>query len=240
MRVNKYYSLVLLVACLFLTGCTVSIAATVNPNGSGVLKIIYKLSKDDQKTFTQSGMTDASKLCEGLATMSEGFPSQGSIKQEKHGNETWCVMSQAFKSLEEMRTNLNTQGFSINTLSVGNGRFNFDATMNTGTSSSEFNVGMPIGLTFELTLPGKAISHNADKVNGYTLIWDLSLGQVKQMYAESGVEGRSVNWIEIIQKPIWILACIGVIILVLIILVISELTRGSRRQNSQEPPAAGG
>jgi hypothetical protein len=240
MRVNNVF-FVLLAVCLFLTSCTVSIAATVNPNGSGELKVIYKLSKDDQKTFTQNGMADASKLCEGLATMSEGIStSQGSIKQEKHGSETWCVMSQAFKSLEEMRTNLNTQGFSINTLNIGNGRFNFDATMNTGNSSNELNMGMPIGLTFELTLPGKAISHNADKVNRYTLIWELGLGQVKQMHAESGVEGRSVNWMEMIQKPIVILACIGVIILVLIVLILGELTRGSRQHNSHEPPATGG
>jgi len=234
---SKPIWIVILAACLFLTGCTVSIAATVNPNGSGDLKMIYKLSEDDQKTFSQSGMADASKLCEGMATMSEGVPGQGSIQQEKHGSETWCVMGQSFSSLEELRANLNTQGFSVNTLSIENGRFIFNATMDTGDSSGELNVGLPIGFTFELTLPGKAIRHNADQVKSYTLIWEMGLGQVKQIHAESGLEGRSTDWLALIQKPLVILPCIGIVILMLVILIIGELTRGSRKEKSHEPPA---
>jgi hypothetical protein len=239
MRAKHWLFGLLLAACLFLTGCTVSIVTTVNPNGSGELKIIYKLSEDDKKTFTQSGMTDASKLCEGMVTMSEGFPGQGTIKQEKHGSETWCVMGQAFGSLDEMSSKLNTEGFTVNTASINNGRFTFDAAMNTGDSSSELNMGMPIGLTFELTLPGKAISHNADKVKNYTLIWEMGLGQVKQMHAESGLEGRSTDWLALIQKPLVILPCIGFVILVLAILIVGELTRGSRQRKPPEGPPAG-
>jgi len=235
MRRKFPLSIILLAACLYLTGCTVSIATTVNPNGSGDLKMIYKLSEDDQKTFSQSGMADASKLCEGMATMSESVPGQGSIQQEKHGSETWCVMGQSFASLDELRTNLDTQGFTVNTLSIENGRFTFDASMDTSDSSGELNVGLPIGFTFELTLPGKDIRHNADKVNSYTLIWEMGLGQVKQMHAESGLEGRSTDWLALIQKPLVILPCIGIVILVLIILIIAELTRGSRKAKSQEP-----
>jgi hypothetical protein len=234
-RMRAKHSLfgMLLAACWFLTGCTVSIVTTVNPNGSGELEIIYKLSEEDKKTFTQSGTMDAGKLCEGMATMSESVPGQGTIKQEKHGSETWCVMGQAFGSLEEMRSKLDTQGFTVNTASIDNGQFIFDATMNSGDSSSELNMGMPIGLTFELTLPGKVIRHNADKVKSYTLIWEMGLGQVKQIHAESGLEGRSTNWMDIIQKPLVILPCIGFVILLLVILIISELTRGSRRR---KPP----
>jgi hypothetical protein len=233
----KYLLIVtLLAASLFLTGCTVSIVTTVNPNGTGELKIIYKLSEEDKKTFTQGGMTDAGKLCEGMVTMSESFSGQGTIKQEKHGSETWCVMGQAFGSLEEMTSKLNTEGFTINTANIVNGQFVFDAVMNTGVSSSEINVGMPIGFTFELTLPGKAIRHNADKVNNYTLIWELGLGQVKQIHAESGLEGRGTDWLELIQKPLVILPCIGFGILLLVIMIIWELTRGSRQQKPQEVP----
>jgi hypothetical protein len=231
--------ILLLAASLFLTGCTISIAASVNPNGSGELKMIYKLSEEDQKTFTQSGMADASKLCEGMATMSEGSPGQGSIQQEKHGSETWCVIGQPFASLEEMHSNLNTQGFTVNTLSIENGRFIFDAAINTGNSSDVMSVGMPIDITFELTLPGKAIRHNADKVKSYTLVWDTNLGQVKQMYAESGLEGRSTDWLGLLQKPLVIMPCIGVVILALIGLIIGELVRGARRAKPQEPPAMG-
>jgi hypothetical protein len=184
-------------------------------------------------------MADASKLCEGLSTMSEGLQGNESIMQEKHGSETWCVMAEAFGSLEEMRINLNQQGFSVNTMSIENGRFVFDASMNTGDSSSNLNVGMPIGLTYELTLPGKVTNHNADKVKSYTLIWELGIGQVKQMHAESGVEGRRIDWLEIIQKPLVILPCIGVVILVLIILIIGEFTRGSRQQQPPAVPPAG-
>lgn len=226
----------LLAACLFLTGCTVSIVTTVNPNGSGELKIIYKLSEEDKKNFTQSGMTDAGKLCEGMVTMSESFSGQGTIKQEKHGSETWCVMGQAFGSLEEMTSKLNTEGFTINTASIGNGRFVFDAVMNTGESSSELNVGMPIGLTFELTLPGKVIRHNADKVKNYTLIWELALGQDNLIHVESGLEGRSTDWLALIQTPLVILPCIGFVILLLVVLIIVELTRGSRQRKPPEPP----
>jgi hypothetical protein len=237
MRVKHLLFVLMLAACFFLTGCTVSIVTTVNPNGSGELKVIYKLSEEDKKTFTQSGMTDAGKLCEGMVTMSESFSGQGTIKQEKHGSETWCVMGQAFGSLEEMISKLNMEGFAVNTASIDNGRFVFDAVMNTGESSSELNVGMPIGLTFELTLPGKAIRHNADKVENYTLIWELGLGQVKQIHAESGLEGRSTDWLELVQKPLVILPCIGFGILLLVILIIWELTRGSRQQKAPEPPS---
>jgi LppM domain len=181
-------------------------------------------------------MADASKLCEGLATMSEGMVGQGSIKQEKHGSETWCVMSQSFNSLDEMRTNLNTQGLSINTLSMENGLFIFDATMNIGEDSDEINVGMSFAFTFELTLPGKAIRHNADKVDSYTLVWETGVGQVKQMHAESSLEGRSTDWLTLIQKPIVVLPCIGVIILVLVILIIGELGRGTRQRKPPDLP----
>jgi hypothetical protein len=237
---KHWLSILFLVACGLLTGCTVSIAATVNPDGAGELSVIYKLNQDDQKSFTQSGMSDASKLCEGMVTMSESFQGKGTIKQEKHGSETWCVMSQSFGSLEEMRTGLDNEGFSINMLSIENGRFSFDASMDTGDSASDAGIGMPIGITFELTLPGKAITHNADKVKGYTLIWELGLGQMKPMHAESGVEGRSTDWLAILQKPWVILPCIGVIVAVLVVLIIGELRRGSLQHKSEQPPASGG
>jgi len=236
MRMKHWVFGMLLAACIFLTGCTVSIVATVNPNGSGELKMIYKLNEDDKKNFTSSGMTDASKLCEGMATMSEGFPGQGTIKQEKHGSETWCVFGQTFGNLEEMSAQLSTEGFTVNTLRIDHGRFIFDAAVNLGTSSTESYMSMPVGLTFELTLPGKAIRHNADKVKSYTLIWEMGFGQAKQIYAESSLEGRSIDWLAFIQKPIVILPCIGFIILMLVILIIGELTRGSRQPKPPEAP----
>jgi hypothetical protein len=76
-----------------------------------------------------------------------------------------------------MCTSLNEQDFFINTLSIQNKRIIFDASMNRGSRDS--NLGLPIGLTYELTLPGKAIRHNADKVKGYTLIWELGMGQTR-------------------------------------------------------------
>lgn len=242
MRTKYTRTGILLAACLFLSGCTVSIVTTVNPNGTGKLDFIYKLSEDDQQTFTQSGMTDADKLCEGMATMSEGFQGQGTIKEEKHGRETWCVISEAFGSLEEMRTKLDAQGFTINTANIANGRFIFDAVMNTSDSSGsdELNIGLPIALTYELTLPGKAIRHNADKVKGHTLIWEMGLGQVKPIYAESGLEGRGTDWLALIQKPAVVLPCIGFVILLLVILVFLELGRGARQQKlPPAPPPAG-
>jgi hypothetical protein len=237
MRTRRLLSGMLLAACLFLSGCNVNIATIVNPNGSGEVKTIYKLSKEDQKTFTQSGLADAGKLCEGMATLSESFPNQGTIKQEKHGSETWCVISQVFRSLEEMTPELSTQGFTVNTASMANGRFTFDAVMNTGVSSSDLNLGMPIRLTFELTLPGKVIGHNADKVKNYTLIWELALGEDNMIYAESGLEGRSTDWLALIQTPLVILPCIGFVILLLVFLIIMELTRGSRQRKPLEPPS---
>jgi len=239
MRAKHWLAGMLLVAGLFLTGCTVSIVTTVNPNGSGELEFIYKLNEDDKKTFTQSGMTDASKLCEGMATMSEGVPGQGTIQQEKHGSETWCVMSETFGSLEEMRSKLGTEGFTVHTASIDNGRFTFDAAMNVGESSDELSMGMPFGLTFELTLPGKAIRHNADKVNSYTLIWEMGLGQEKSIYAESGLEGRRTDWLALLQKPVVVLPCIGFVILVLVILIVGEMTRGSRQRKLPDAPPPG-
>jgi hypothetical protein len=240
MRAKKLLSGLMIAVWVFLTGCTVSIATTVDPNGTGEVKVIYKLSQDDQKTFSQSGMSDASKLCEGFSTMSQSFQGgTSSIKQEKHGSETWCVMSQAFGSLEEMRAKLNEQDFTINTLAIQNGRFVFDATLNMGSGSSDSNLGLPIGITYELTLPGKAISHNADKVKGYTLIWEMGMGQTKQIHAESGVEGRSTDWLGLIQQPIVILPCIGIIVLVLVVLIIGEVVRGSRPKPPAAPEAPG-
>jgi hypothetical protein len=178
-------------AALVLSGCTMGILTKINADGSGELGFVYKFTKSELETLSGMGAS-ADTICTDVASSGSGVGGDVELKQEKHGDETWCVGSQPFATLDELRTQLGGEGFALNTLEIVGDKFTFDADIDMSSASTDME-GIPfdIKIQYELTAPGKVNNHNGDKKDGTTVIWDLSLTEPRNLHVESSTKGGS-------------------------------------------------
>lgn len=96
---------------------------------------------------------------------------------------------------------------------------------------TEQMLGDALVIENRLTLPGTIKKHNADRVEGDTLVWRVGLSGSKQMHAESA----TYNWAPIIGVVVGALVVIAVITVALILIL---RRRRHRRPNPPVQPSA--
>lgn len=89
-------------------------------------------------------------------------------------------------------------------------------------SSSASMYSANIDISYSVTLPSKPKSHNATKVDGNTLTWDVKYGELTKVNYEFSLNGSNVLWI--------IIAIIGVAAVAIVIVVVVM-----GRKNKQNP-----
>jgi hypothetical protein len=177
---------------VLLTACSISITTKVNADGSGELGFAYKFTKDDLSQLGGMGM-NADTICTDLQSQGDSsMPSDFTFEQEKHGDETWCVGTKSFDNLDDLKSEISGEGFTVKTMEINGDKFVFDATADmSGTDTG----GMPLSLTinYDLTAPGKIDkgASDADKYDGNTATWNLALTGSKAMHLESSTKGGS-------------------------------------------------
>ncbi len=187
---------IIIVAALLLTGCAIGISTKVNADGSGELGVVYKLNSSDIQTLSSmGGSTDTANICSSLESSSgsSGLPAGTTLKQEKHGDETWCVATQSFSTIDALKTQLGGEGFTINTLEIQGGKLTFDADVDMGAGQDTSSMPFTINMSYDFTAPGKISNNDADKVNGNTATWNLEMGKTRHMHLESALSGGSSN-----------------------------------------------
>jgi hypothetical protein len=180
--------LVLLIAAYLLTACLISITTNINEDGSGEFGIIYKFTQDDLSQMAGMGM-NADTICADMQSQEGSMPENYAFKQEKHGDETWCVASESFDDLATVKAGFSAAGLIVNTLEIDSGKLTFDANFDLSGQNTSGMESMPISFSiyYELTVPGKITNNNADSLNGNTAVWALSLSSATSLHLESNL-----------------------------------------------------
>ncbi len=226
---------------MLLTACSISITSKVNADGTGELGFAYKFTKDDLSQLSGMGMS-GDTICSELQTQGgSDMPADFTFKQETHGDETWCVGSKTFSTLDALKSEISGDGFTINTMEISGGKFTFDA--NADMTSADTG-GMPLTITinYDLTAPGSIDKgkSNADSYNGNTATWALPLGSTKAMHLESSTKGGGGGGLnlggggKVAGLPSWlaivIVVCCCLLLLVVIVVVVFFVMRRKPKQ----------
>jgi hypothetical protein len=186
MKIKLPLWITIIAAAIALSACTISITTKINPDGSGEYGFIFKFTKAEVDLLSSYGL-DSETICSDIQSQGESIPQGYTIEQEQHGDETWCVSGYKFSTLEELKVSFSGEGFTINTLELTDDKFTFDATAKLN-SADTGELPFPVTMEFLLTAPGPITDHNADKVEGFTAMWELELDQSTYMHLESNAK----------------------------------------------------
>jgi hypothetical protein len=169
-------------AALLLAGCHKMQARTeIGRDGSGALQVGIGFSAEER-----ANMEKQSGNSQDFCNTSQANPNV-KVTEEQRGEETWCITTTQFKTLDELRGLYQEwEGIQINRLEISDGKFYYDVNIDTLSESSSFSALTEI--TWAVVLPGTPISHNADQVDENTLTWmPTPKSGVINMHAESEV-----------------------------------------------------
>ncbi|MCC6499716.1 MAG: hypothetical protein IT313_05550 [Anaerolineales bacterium] len=156
----------LLISCIFLlAGCHKLEATTrINPNGSGELQMGIGFSAEERANLEKQNITP-----QAFCNTEQKSPNV-TVTEEQRGEETWCINTTSFKSLDELRGLYQQRpGITINRLEIKDGKFYYDVDIDTLSENSSFSNLTEI--TWTVVMPGTPLAHNADEANGNTLTW---------------------------------------------------------------------
>ncbi|HEY2981970.1 MAG TPA: hypothetical protein VGJ22_12365 [Anaerolineales bacterium] len=196
------YRLFLLTALsVLLAGCKFQALTRIQPDGSGELRTEVGFSAEERKNIEKQNPS-------GDFCNTGGAPAGTTVTEEPRGDETWCVSVASFDNLDGLRQ-LYAQraGVQVNRLDIAEGSLHYDLTIDTSSDSfSGFE-----SITWSVTLPATATSHNASQADGKTLTWMLAPRTgTTHLLAESPAENAGGALASILG----ILAMIGLVILI--------------------------
>jgi hypothetical protein len=165
-NVNKHLPVSLILAALLLAGCKFQAVTSIGPGGSGELCTEVGFSAEERENLENQSEGDAATdFCNTV-----GAAQGTTVTEQQRGGETWCVTSMSFENLDELRRSYEQkQGLHVNRLEIADGTLFYDIDMDTSSETSSFSSFESI--TWTLILPGPPDSHNADQLDGNTLIW---------------------------------------------------------------------
>jgi hypothetical protein len=220
----------LLVCAAVLTACTFQFSTVVNADGTGEFRTEIGVNADEQEQLSLLSEGELDSFC-SMDLLLEDMPADVDFREEQRGDETWCVATQSFTNLDELRGHYGDTDIQVNRLEITEDQFYYDVDIYLGAQELGADdlemmeaFGIDFKVSWELTAPGSVISHNADEVDGRTLRWNLSPGGNVNMAAESNLGGGGI--------PVLVWVVIGGILIAGGLLVI-EFSR-SRRAKSEE------
>lgn len=227
--IKKRILAILLVLLVFLlAGCIKStISVNVNPDGSGTSKIIMGLSKQYQAMVEQEGTSVKDMFSEA----SNEFTAQGyTVADYSDDKYVGIALTKEFQNLNDA----GLEGLDITVSDTEPKTVKING--NVDTSSELQSQGQDpatlasmgdLEMSFEITLPGPASSHNATSVTGNTYKWDLL--QQQNIQLEATLSGASsTNWL-LIGGIVG-----GVLIIAIIVIIIMLAGRKKKAQMAQE------
>lgn len=230
---SKWIAYGLLAAGLLLVaGCKVNALTTVKSDGSGEFRAEMGFTPDEVAQLGQMSSGGSQDICNTAEQSGQSLPPGTTFKQEQRGNETWCVAAAPFASIDELqKIYADMSGVTVQQLDIKDGKLTYDVSLDL---SQEGSSPVPVQATWQLTVPGAIGANNADKVDGSTLIWNLTPGNTVELKAESGLGGLSLPF----SVPGWLYAvaggCLCLVVLIVIAVIVIVLVR--RRK---APPATG-
>ncbi|MEZ0395818.1 MAG: hypothetical protein ABWK53_05240 [Anaerolineales bacterium] len=190
-----------------LAGCSMEYDTNVRPDQSGSMIMSIGFTADEMEMMS-SGVSNPATFCQEMwAEENTDFPPNTIIRQEQRGSETWCIAEMPFADLQQLRSIYINQGITVNRLEVVDNVLYYDLSLDLSEASGS---GLDIQMTWRVTLPGRVASHNAHAVSGQTLTWNLNIGSMNRIQAESSLSSNDWIW--------WLLgglACLCLIVVVI-------------------------
>ncbi len=229
-----------LLAGLLLAACTFQVNTTITPSGAGELRSEIGFTAED-KEMLQTIDTSPEKFCADAQSGGD-LPADAPVTVEERGDETWCVVTVPFASLDELRNSYEAmQGVKINSLELTPTGFVYDVDLSfTGDQGNTPGVDQAL-FKWQVTVPGTVTDHNADEVDGNTLTWNMAFGE--------SVNARVVTTISPVESltsagglPSWVipsvigLCCCLLLLVVIVVVVVVVLQR--RKAADMPPPTA--
>jgi len=213
-------------AAVLLSACQVNLETRIEASGAGSLTTEVGLTPDEASQL-QSFSSDGSggSICQSLNLQMQGQTEMPAFHEEKGGEDTWCVSTQAFDDLSGLEAFYRQMdGLTIRELVQREGIFVYDIDVDAGGLD-----GVP-GLetvSWIVELPGKIGDHNADRADGQRLTWNLVPAETRSLHASSDLYGLRLpaGWNNdlgrlpaIIGAGIVCLCCGGVLVVLIVCL----------------------
>ena len=179
MMKNYRRSLFVLFFLCGVSACRLFVQTDIQQDGSGQLDTAIIYSAKEVDDFAQVPGNAGLSICDQHA---ESLPAETVFREERIGGETHCTTTQSFADLNELRQLYDRMGnVRVNQLNFQLGRLRFDVIVDL--SAAEDRSGA--GHAWHLTLPGEIVDHNAQEVDGRTLIWQVESGEIAKLHAEA-------------------------------------------------------
>jgi hypothetical protein len=184
---QKLLQIILLsIMVIFLTACNVRIATTIEESGAGQYGFEMGFTPGDQDALEDLD-SSPEQFCQEMQTGGD-LPPGASLTVEQRDEDIYCVMTQPFTSLTELRSLYSEgSGITVNALDIADNTLTYDIDMvmnEDDTTGAGF-----VDMAWQVTVPGTVSKHNADSVNGNTLTWVLVPGESRNIHVESSVGG---------------------------------------------------
>jgi hypothetical protein len=220
------FRMIFTILSFLLVGCTVKSVTTIEADGSGTYTTILGVT-DQEKSSLDSMNTDMQQFCEDMRAEAEKNSNGRSVtvSLDEQEDMTLCTVEIAFDNLEELRQIYEQQGqVTVNRLEFDNNKFVYDISLTSSPAQSNpddpaAQLGSQLGgllagtidATWEVKMPGKVETNNADRIENDVLIWQLTTAtQSKNMTAESRTGGLSVPVIAALALSALCLLGVGV------------------------------
>ena len=194
------------------------------PN-SGVLKAVFVIPKSIEPLLKQENGEDAEQFCKDIGESEEDKGSR--VTFNKKGDGYVCTVFIPFKSIDELEDEIGGSDIDIYQIGEKGGKFYYDLMVESDFDDPSSD--LKISVVWSVTMPGKVISSNGDKVKGSTVIWDLPTSGSRRLTAVSKMGGTSNTTILIA------VLCVGTLVLLVVVAVIVWLVLRSKKQATNQP-----
>ncbi len=222
-RTFSRISLFIISVCtlFLLSSCKANMITSIQSDGSGLYSQEIGFTAEEVSSLSSIG--GETSICDSTKSDISAMPSNTVMREEKRGDETWCVFEAPFSSLDELRSIYASSDIVINDISLVDKVLTYDVTLDMSGGDFGSVLGM-LNMKWIVELPGKISNHNADAVNGSTLTWELISGNEINIYAESKSGGLSSFSTEYVIIGIGLL-CLCILILLIIAFVVFLVIR---------------
>ncbi len=222
-RITFY--LIAVCTLFLLSSCKANMITSIEADGSGVYAQEIGFTAEEINSLNSMG--SETDICDSTQSDMSDMPANTVMREEKRGDETWCIFESPFVSLNELKSIYGNTDIVINDISLVDDNFYYDISLDM--TGGDFGSALAmLNLKWIVEMPGKVSSHNADVVDGSTLTWNLIPGNNINIHAESKNGGLSSFSSKYLLIGI-VLLCLCIMMLVFIALVVFFVVRRSKK-----------
>jgi hypothetical protein len=228
-------------AALLLAACTIQVNTTVQPSGAGELRTEMGFNQADQEALSGVGASPE-QFCADMQS-DEGLGDEAPVTVEERGDEIWCVVTVPFADLAELRElYAGMGGITVNTLEVSGGEFAYEVQVEFAADQAEGMALADLSYRWQVTMPGRVSSNNADETDGSTLTWNVGLGETITAQATSSLSSGGGGLLDSTSGlgPVeWILIGLGLFFCCGLLVIVVGLAAYFIMRNRKKTPSAG-